>query len=206
MKLFLTLTGIFLFIISSSLKAKEYKSVHEFTINVDEKYLYTSPLVLDDIINNVQSEFTDKFPDFDHFKNSMEVLKGQKYKIEYIVEVKDPYSTNNITITADNLKDFPQWKDAKLNEETIDSICASSEIEYSALWSKPVRFKKCIIHSKIKNSIFLEMDGIVANTQVSQLLLFENGKMYIFTLTCSNKCKQWRKVFSNTIHSIKFSD
>ena len=205
MKFFLTLTGIFLFVISSSLKAKEYKSVHEFTINVDEKYLYTSPIVLDDIINNTQSEFTDKFPDFDHFKNSMKVLKGQEYKVEYIVEVKDPYSSNNITITSDNLKDFPQWQDANLNEESIDTICASSEIEYSALWSKPVRFKKCIIHPKIKNSIFLEMDGIVANTQVSQLLLFENGKMYIFSLTCSNKCKQWKKVFSNTVNSIKFN-
>ena len=86
MEFFFTLISIFLFIISSSLKAKEYKSVHEFTINVDEKYLYTSPIVLDDIINNAQSEFTDKFPDFDHFKNSMEVLKGQKYKIEYIVQ------------------------------------------------------------------------------------------------------------------------
>ena len=134
----------------------------------------------------------------------MKVLKGQEYKIEYIVEIKDPYSTNNITITSDNLKDFPQWKDAKLNEETIDSICASSEIEYSALWSKPVRFKKCIIHPKIKNSIFLDMDGIVSNTKVSQLLLFENDKMYIFSLTCSNKCKQWENLFSKTINSIKF--
>ena len=134
----------------------------------------------------------------------MKALKGQEYKIEYIVEIKDPYSTNIITITSDNLKDFPQWKDAKLNEETIDSICASSEIEYSALWSKPVRFKKCIIHPKIKNSIFLDMDGIVSNTKVSQLLLFENDKMYIFSLTCSNKCKQWEGLFSKTINSIKF--
>jgi hypothetical protein len=204
MKFFFTLPCIFLFIISSSLKAKEYKSVHEFTINVNEKYLYTSPIVLDDIINNAQSEFTDKFPDFDHFKDSMKVLEGQEYKVEYIVEVKDPYSTNNITITSDNLKDFPQWKDAKLNEETIDTICASSEKEYSAFWSKQVRFKKCIIHPKIKNSIFLEMDGIVANTQIAQLLLFENDKMYVFSLTCANKCKQWKKVFSSTINSIDF--
>ena len=201
----LRITLFFLiFFIHSYVQAKEYKSVHGFIINLDEAYLYTSPLVMDDIINNTQSEFADKFPDYDHFKNSMKVLKGQEYKVEYIVEVKDPYSSNNITITSDNLKDFPQWQDANLNEESIDTICASSEIEYSALWSKPVRFKKCIIHPKIKNSIFLEMDGIVANTQVSQLLLFENGKMYVFSLTCSNKCKQWRKVFSNTINSLKF--
>ena len=193
-----------IFFIHSYVQAKEYKSVHGIIINLNEEYLYTSPLVMDDIINNAQSEFADKFPDFDHFKNSMKVLKGQEYKVEYIVEVKDPYSTNNITITSDNLKDFPHWKDAKLNEENIDNICASSEIQYSGLWSKTVRFKKCIIHPKIKNSILLEMDGIVANTQVSQLLLFENGKMYIFSLTCSNKCKQWRKVFSKTINSIKF--
>jgi hypothetical protein len=204
MKFFLILVNILVFIISSALSAKEYKSVHGFTINISEKYLYTSPVVMDNIINSAQSEYTDLFPDFNHFKESMKVLKGQEYKIEYIVEIKDPYSTNNITITSDNLKDFPQWKDAKLNEETIDSICASSEIEYSALWSKPVRFKKCIIHPKIKNSIFLDMDGIVTNTKVSQLLLFENDKMYIFSLTCSNKCKQWENLFSKTINSIKF--
>ena len=204
MKFFLILVNILVFIIFSSLSAKEYKSVHGFTINIGEQYLYTSPVVMDSIINNAQSEYTDLFPDFDHFKESMEVLKGQEYKLEYIVEIKDPYSTNYITVTSDNLKDFPQWKNAKLNEETIDSICASSEIEYSALWSKPVRFKKCIIHPKIKNSIFLNMDGIVSNTKVSQLLLFENDKMYIFSLTCSNKCKQWEKLFSKTINSIKF--
>ena len=204
MKFFLILVNILVFIISSALSAKEYKSVHGFTINISEKYLYTSPVVMDNIINNAQSEYTDLFPDFNHFKESMKVLKGQEYKIEYIFEIKDPYSTNNITITSDNLKDFPQWKDAKLNEETIDSICASSEIEYSALWSKPVRFKKCIIHPKIKNSIFLDMDGIVSNTKVSQLLLFENDKMYIFSLTCSNKCKQWEELFSKTINSIRF--
>ena len=204
MKFFLILVNILVFIISSALSAKEYKSVHGFTINIGEEYLYTSPVIMDKIINNAQSEYTDLFPDFDHFKESMEALKGQKYKIEYIVEIKDPYSTNNITITSDNLKDFPQWKNAKLNEETIDSICASSEIEYSALWSKPVRFKRCIIHPKIKNSIFLNMDGIVSNTKVSQLLLFENNKMYIFSLTCSNKCKQWENLFSKTINSIKF--
>jgi len=204
MKFFLILVNILVFLISSALSAKEYKSVHGFTINIGEEYFYTSPVIMDNIINNAQSEYTDLFPDFDHFKESMEALKGQKYKIEYIVEIKDPYSTNNITITSDNLKDFPQWKNAKLNEETIDSICASSEIEYSALWSKPVRFKRCIIHPKIKNSIFLNMDGIVSNTKVSQLLLFENDKMYIFSLTCSNKCKQWEKLFSKTINSIKF--
>jgi len=204
MKFFLIFVNILVFIISSSLSAKEYKSVHGFTINIGEEYLYTSPIVMDNIINNAQSEYTDLFPDFDHFKESMEVLKGQKYKIEYIVEIKDPYSTNNITITSDNLKDFPQWKNTKLNEETIDSICASSEIEYSALWSKPVRFKKCIIHPKIKNSIFLDMDGLVSNTEISQLLLLKNDKMYIFSLTCSNKCKQWKKLFSKTINSIKF--
>ena len=204
MKFFLILVNILVFIISSALSAKEYKSVHGFTINIGEEYFYTSPVIMDNIINNAQSEYTDLFPDFDHFKESMEALKGKKYKIEYIVEIKDPYSTNNITITSDNLKDFPQWKNAKLNEETIDSICASSEIEYSALWSKPVRFKRCIIHPKIKNSIFLNMDGIVSNTKVSQLLLFENDKMYIFSLTCSNKCKQWEKLFSKTINSIKF--
>ena len=204
MKFFLILVNILVFIISSALSAKEYKSVHGFTINIGEEYFYTSPVIMDNIINNAQSEYTDLFPDFNHFKESMEALKGQKYKIEYIVEIKDPYSTNNITITSDNLKDFPQWKNAKLNEETIDSICASSEIEYSALWSKPVRFKRCIIHPKIKNSIFLNMDGIVSNTKVSQLLLFENDKMYIFSLTCSNKCKQWEKLFSKTINSIKF--
>ena len=204
MKFFLIFVNILVFIISSSLGAKEYKSVHGFTINIGEEYLYTSPIVMDNIINNAQSEYTDLFPDFDHFKESMEVLKGQKYKIEYIVEIKDPYSTNNITITSDNLKDFPQWKNTKLNKETIDSICASSEIEYSALWSKPVRFKKCIIHPKIKNSIFLDMDGLVSNTEISQLLLLKNDKMYIFSLTCSNKCKQWKKLFSKTINSIKF--
>jgi len=204
MKFFLIFVNILVFIISSSLSAKEYKSVHGFTINIGEEYLYTSPIVMDNIINNAQSEYTDLFPDFDHFKESMEVLKGQEYKIEYIVEIKDPYSTNNITITSDNLKDFPQWKNTKLNEETIDSICASSEIEYSALWSKPVRFKKCIIHPKIKNSIFLDMDGLVSNTEISQLLLLKNDKMYIFSLTCSNKCKQWKKLFSKTINSIKF--
>jgi len=204
MKFFLIFVNILVFIISSSLSAKEYKSVHGFTINIGEEYLYTSPIVMDNIINNAQSEYTDLFPDFDHFKESMEVLKGQKYKIEYIVEIKDPYSTNNITITSDNLKDFPQWKNTKLNKETIDSICASSEIEYSALWSKPVRFKKCIIHPKIKNSIFLDMDGLVSNTEISQLLLLKNDKMYIFSLTCSNKCKQWKKLFSKTINSIKF--
>jgi len=204
MKFFLIFVNILVFIISSSLGAKEYKSVHGFTINIGEEYLYTSPIVMDNIINNAQSEYTDLFPDFDHFKESMEVLKGQEYKIEYIVEIKDPYSTNNITITSDNLKDFPQWKNTKLNEETIDSICASSEIEYSALWSKPVRFKKCIIHPKIKNSIFLDMDGLVSNTEISQLLLLKNDKMYIFSLTCSNKCKQWKKLFSKTINSIKF--
>ena len=204
MKFFFILVNILVFIIFSSLSAKEYKSVHGFTINIGEEYLYTSPVVMDNIINNAQSEYTDLFPDFDQFKESMEALKGQKYKIEYIVEIKDPYSTNNITITSDNLKDFPQWKDAKLNEDTIDSICASSEVEYSAIWSKPVRFKKCILHPKIKNSIFLEMDGMVSNTQVSQFLLFENDKMYIFSLTCSNKCKLWKKVFSNTINSIEF--
>ena len=204
MKFFLILVNILVFIISSALSAKEYKSVHGFTINISEKYLYTSPVVMDNIINNAQSEYTDLFPDFNHFKESMKVLKGQEYKIEYIFEIKDPYSTNNITITSDNLKDFPQWKDAKLNEETIDSICASSEIEYSALWSKPVRFKKCIIHPKIKNSIFLDMDGVVSNTKINQLLLFENDKMYIFSLTCSNKCKQWEELFSKTINSIRF--
>ena len=46
------------------------------------------------------NEAADKFPDYDHFKNSMKVLKGQEYKVEYIVEVKDPYSSNNITITS----------------------------------------------------------------------------------------------------------
>ena len=91
-----------------------------------------------------------------------------------------------------------------MNEDTIDSICASSEVEYSAIWSKPVRFKKCIIHPKIKNSIFLEMDGMISNTHISQLLLFENEKMYLFSLTCSNKCKLWKQVFSNSINSVKF--
>ena len=123
---------------------------------------------------------------------------GKKLSVSNLLGIKylSEKDINLIFETSDNLKDFPQWQDANLNEESIDTICASSEIEYSALWSKPVRFKKCIIHPKIKNSIFLEMDGIVANTQVSQLLLFENGKMYIFSLTCSNKCKQWKKVFS----------
>jgi hypothetical protein len=204
MNFFLILANILVFITFSSLSAKEYKSVHGFTINISEEYLYTSPVIMDNIINNAQSEFTDLFPDFDHFKESMKVLKGQEYKMEYIVEIKDPYSNNNITITSDNLKDFPQWKDAKLNEDTIDSICAASEVEYSAIWSKPVRFKKCIIHPKIKNSIFLDMDGIISNTQISQLVLFENEKMYVFSLTCSNKCKLWKKVFSNSINSIKF--
>lgn len=204
MKYLLLSINIFLFIISSSLSAKEYKSVHGFMVNIDDEYLYTSPLVMDDVINNAESELTDLFPDFNHFKESMKVLKGQKYKIEYIIEINDPYSINNITITSDNLKDFPKWKDEKINKENINSICASSEIEYSAIWSKPVKFKKCILHPVIKNSIFLNMDGVVEKTQISQLLLFQNEKMYIFSLTCSDKCKKWKKVFSKTINSIRF--
>jgi hypothetical protein len=39
MKFFLILVNILVFIIFSSLSAKEYKSVHGFTINIDEEYL-----------------------------------------------------------------------------------------------------------------------------------------------------------------------
>ena len=74
MKFFLILINILVFIIFSSLSAKEYKSVHGFTINIGEEYLYTSPVVMDNIINNAQSEYTDLFPDFNHFKESMKAF------------------------------------------------------------------------------------------------------------------------------------
>ena len=195
---------VILLISFSAANSKTYKSSHNITMDIPTGYFLTSTMTMENIIK-MQEE--DPNTDIDRLKQIMKEYKASDMKIEYIIDIKDPYGFNGISIASDTLEPFPHWKWKDINNKNINSECAFMEIEYTRILGKPIRFDECKTPDfiKIKNSIFLTSNDFGPNGKTTQIIVYRN-EMFVFSLNCTNKkkCKKWKKIFESIMSSVQF--
>ena len=196
---------IVIFLIPFSVaNSKTYKSRHNITLDIPTGYFLTSPIKMEDMIK-VQEEIPGV--DVERLKQIMKAYEASNMKIEYIIDIKNPDGPNSISIMSDPFsEETSHWKWRDINKKNISSECAFMEIEYTRLFAKPVRFDECKIPDffKFKNSIFLRSNGLVPNSETTQIVVYRE-EMFAFTLTCIKKnCKEWKKNFEIIMSSVQF--
>ena len=175
-------------------------------MDIPTGYFLTSVMKMEDLIK-MQEEVPGT--DVERLKQIMKAYEASDMKIEHILDIKDPYGFNNISITSDAFSEesYSHWKWRDINKKNITSECAFMEIEYTRLLAKPIRFSECKIPDffKFKNSIFLTSNGLVPNITTMQIVVYRE-EMFIFNLSCANKkkCKEWKKIFKIVMGSVQF--
>ena len=196
---------IVIFLIPFSVaNSKTYKSRHNITLDIPTGYFLTSPIKMEDMIK-VQEEIPGV--DVERLKQIMKAYEASNMKIEYIIDIKNPDGPNSISIMSDPFsEETSHWKWRDINKKNISSECAFMEIEYTRILAKPIRLDECKIPDffKFKNSIFLRSNGLVPNSETTQIVVYRE-EMFAFTLTCIKKnCKEWKKNFEIIMSSVQF--
>ena len=196
---------IVIFLIPFSVaNSKTYKSRHNITLDIPTGYFLTSPIKMEDMIK-VQEEIPGV--DLERLRQIMKAYEASDMKIEYIIDIKNPDGPNSISIMSDPFsEETSHWKWRDINKKNISSECAFMEIEYTRILAKPIRLDECKIPDffKFKNSIFLRSNGLVPNSETTQIVVYRE-EMFAFTLTCIKKnCKEWKKNFEIIMSSVQF--
>ena len=105
---------VILLISFSAANSKTYKSSHNITMDIPTGYFLTSTMTMENIIK-MQEE--DPNTDIDRLKQIMKEYKASDMKIEYIIDIKDPYGFNAISIASDTLESSPLWKWKDINNK-----------------------------------------------------------------------------------------
>ena len=201
-KLLVLLFSLFVLLFSSSVVAKEYKTIFQFSVNIPENYIGVNEVNIDDITNILKSETDINISAW----NSLLQETGIK-NVEYFYNINDLenpeiISPNNINFVRD---DTPY---IKVSQNDLIEFCPGYEIFLTSLANRKVTQLQCSISSNpgLKGySIYMEHINMLPDTATIQYLFWIRSGMIAATLTCDfYNCAEDRVVFKNLVSSIKY--
>ena len=202
-KLLIVLFSIFVLLFSSSVLAKEYKTIFQFSVNIPENYIGVNEVNIDDITNILKSETDINISAFNSLLQETGINNVEFFYNINELENSEIISPNNINFVRD---DSPY---IKLLQNDLIEFCPGYEIFLTSLANRKVTQLQCNISSNpgLKGySIYMEHIGMLPDVATIQYLFWiSNSGMIAATLTCDvYNCAEDRVVFKNLVSSIKY--
>ena len=121
-KLLILLFSLFVLLFSSSVVAKEYKTIFQFSVNIPENYIGVNEVNIDDITNILKSETDINISAW----NSLLQETGIN-NVEFFYNINE---LENSEIISPNNIDSLQFPDQELVEATYDFYHLSLQLDY----------------------------------------------------------------------------
>ena len=199
MKILLTLFVLFF---SSSVVAKEYKTIFQFSVNIPENYIGVNEFNMDDLSNILKNETNINISEWDSLLQDSEIKN-----VEIFYNINDLDNLEILPNTINLIRDNEAY--VKFLQNDLIEFCPDYEKLLTSLANQKVTQLQCNISSNpgLKGySIYMEhIDMFPDFVSIQYLFWISNNGMIAATLTCDfYNCAEDRVVFNNLISSIKY--
>ena len=201
-KLLVLLFPLFVLFFSSSVVAKEYKTIFQFSVNIPENYIGVNEFNMDDLSNILKNETNINISEWDSLLQDSEIKN-----IEIFYNINDLDNLEILPNTINLVRDNEAY--IKVLQNDLIEFCPDYEKLLTSLANQKVTQLQCNISSNpgLKGySIYMEhIDMFPDFVSIQYLFWISNNGMIAATLTCDfYNCAEDRVVFNNLISSIKY--
>ena len=201
-KLLVLLFSLFVLLFSSSVVAKEYKTIFQFSVNIPENYIGINEFNMDDLSNILKNETNINISEWDSLLQDSEIKN-----IEIFYNINDLDNLEILPNTINLVRDNEAY--IKVLQNDLIEFCPDYEKLLTSLANQKVTQLQCNISSNpgLKGySIYMEHIDMFPNfVSIQYLFWISNNGMIAATLTCDfYNCAEDRVVFNNLISSIKY--
>ena len=201
-KLLVLLFPLFVLFFSSSVVAKEYKTIFQFSVNIPENYIGINEFNMDDLSNILKNETNINISEWDSLLQDSEIKN-----VEIFYNINDLDNLEILPNTINLIRDNEAY--VKVLQNDLIEFCPDYEKLLTSLANQKVTQLQCNISSNpgLKGySIYMEhIDMFPDFVSIQYLFWISNNGMIAATLTCDfYNCAEDRVVFNNLISSIKY--
>ena len=201
-KLLVLLFPLFVLFFSSSVVAKEYKTIFQFSVNIPENYIGINEFNMDDLSNILKNETNINISEWDSLLQDSEIKN-----VEIFYNINDLDNLEILPNTINLIRDNEAY--VKFLQNDLIEFCPDYEKLLTSLANQKVTQLQCNISSNpgLKGySIYMEhIDMFPDFVSIQYLFWISNNGMIAATLTCDfYNCAEDRVVFNNLISSIKY--
>ena len=201
-KLLVLLFSLFVLFFSSSVVAKEYKTIFQFSVNIPENYIGINEFNMDDLSNILKNETNINISEWDSLLQDSEIKN-----VEIFYNINDLDNLEILPNTINLVRDNEAY--IKVLQNYLIEFCPDYEKLLTSLANQKVTQLQCNISSNpgLKGySIYMEHIDMFPNfVSIQYLFWISNNGMIAATLTCDfYNCAEDRVVFNNLISSIKY--
>ena len=201
-KLLVLLFPLFVLFFSSSVVAKEYKTIFQFSVNIPENYIGVNEFNMDDLSNILKNETNINISEWDSLLQDSEIKN-----VEIFYNINDLDNLEILPNTINLVRDNEAY--IKVLQNDLIEFCPDYEKLLTSLANQKVTQLQCNISSNpgLKGySIYMEhIDMFPDFASIQYLFWISNNGMIAATLTCDfYNCAEDRVVFNNLISSIKY--
>jgi len=201
-KLLILLFSLFVLFFSSSVVAKEYKTIFQFSVNIPENYIGVNEFNMDDLSNILKNETNINISEWDSLLQDSEIKN-----VEIFYNINDLDNLEILPNTINLIRDNEAY--VKFLQNDLIEFCPDYEKLLTSLANQKVTQLQCNISSNpgLKGySIYMEhIDMFPDFVSIQYLFWISNNGMIAATLTCDfYNCAEDRVVFNNLISSIKY--
>ena len=201
-KLLILLFSLFVLFFSSSVVAKEYKTIFQFSVNIPENYIGINEFNMDDLSNILKNETNINISEWDSLLQDSEIKN-----VEIFYNINDLDNLEILPNTINLIRDNEAY--VKFLQNDLIEFCPDYEKLLTSLANQKVTQLQCNISSNpgLKGySIYMEhIDMFPDFVSIQYLFWISNNGMIAATLTCDfYNCAEDRVVFNNLISSIKY--
>ena len=201
-KLLILLFPLFVLLFSSSVVAKEYKTIFQFSVNIPENYIGVNEFNMDDLSNILKNETNINISEWDSLLQDSEIKN-----VEIFYNINDLDNLEILPNTINLIRDNEAY--VKFLQNDLIEFCPDYEKLLTSLANQKVTQLQCNISSNpgLKGySIYMEHIDMFPNfVSIQYLFWISNNGMIAATLTCDfYNCAEDRVVFNNLISSIKY--
>ncbi len=201
-KLLILLFSLFVLFFSSSVVAKEYKTIFQFSVDIPENYIGVNEFNMNDLTNILKSETNINISEWNSLLQDSEIKN-----IEIFYNINDLDNLEIMPNTINLVRDNEAY--IKVLQNDLIEFCPEYEKLLTSLANQKVTQLQCNISSNpgLKGySIYMEhIDMFPDFASIQYLFWISNNGMIAATLTCDfYNCAEDRVVFNNLISSIKY--
>ena len=201
-KLLILLFSLFVLFFSSSVVAKEYKTIFQFSVNIPENYIGVNEFNMDDLSNILKNETNINISEWDSLLQDSEIKN-----VEIFYNINDLDNLEILPNTINLIRDNEAY--VKFLQNDLIEFCPDYEKLLTSLANQKVTQLQCNISSNpgLKGySIYMEhIDMFPDFVSIQYLFWISNNGMIAATLTCDfYNCAEDRVVFNNLVSSIKY--
>ena len=201
-KLLILLFPLFVLFFSSSVVAKEYKTIFQFSVDIPENYIGVNEFNMNDLTNILKSETNINISEWNSLLQDSEIKN-----IEIFYNINDLDNLEIMPNTINLVRDNEAY--IKVLQNDLIEFCPEYEKLLTSLANQKVTQLQCNISSNpgLKGySIYMEhIDMFPDFASIQYLFWISNNGMIAATLTCDfYNCAEDRVVFNNLISSIKY--